>query len=53
MHFFSLVGGMYAVFKYRGSSENHVIYEVIFTQWLPSSSYQLEHRPHFEISGNK
>ncbi|PCH77770.1 MAG: GyrI-like domain-containing protein [Flavobacteriaceae bacterium] len=53
MQSISLKGGMYAVFDYKGSSEDHTIYEVIFTEWLPNSDYILDDRPHFEILGEK
>lgn len=53
MQSFTLVGGMYAVFYYKGSSENHTVFETIFSQWLPKSDYQLDDRPHFEILGKK
>lgn len=51
MESFTLVGGVYAVFYYKGSSEDHSIYEAIFNEWLPNSMYQLDDRPHFEILG--
>ncbi len=51
MQSFILVGGMYAVFDYKGSSENNAIFEAIFSDWLPNSDYQLDHRPHFERLG--
>ncbi|PCI02031.1 MAG: GyrI-like domain-containing protein [Flavobacteriaceae bacterium] len=53
MQSFILVGGMYAVFDYKGSSDDHTIYDVIFTEWLPNSDYVLDNRPHFEILGEK
>jgi len=53
MESFTIQEGRYAVFNYKGSSENKAIFEAIFTQWLPSSNYQLDDRPHFEILGKK
>ncbi|PCI32604.1 MAG: GyrI-like domain-containing protein [Flavobacteriaceae bacterium] len=53
MESFVLKEGLYAVFNYCGSSENTAIFEAIFSQWLPASEYQLDHRPHFEILGKK
>lgn len=48
---FVLSGGFYAVFEYRGRSGNSAIFQYIFQQWLPSSAYVLDERPHFEILG--
>lgn len=46
-------GGLYAIFHYKGSSTDPGIFQYIFSQWLPSSGYELDHRPHFEILGDK
>ncbi len=48
------LGGLYAVFQYRGLPQDvdptfHYIYEV----WLPSSQYMLDSRAHFAIMGSK
>ena len=48
-----LPGGLYAVFHYQGSSVDTRIFQYIFGTWLPSSNYQLDNRPHFEILGDK
>jgi AraC family transcriptional regulator len=53
MESFHLPGGAYAVFEYKGSNLDAKIYEYIFREWLPSSSFQLDHRPHFEVLGEK
>ncbi|MBN7811448.1 GyrI-like domain-containing protein [Algoriphagus sp. H41] len=53
METFVLPGGRYAVFDYRGSSRDTSIFQYIFTQWLPSSGYVLDERPHFEVLGEK
>jgi len=50
---FTLTGGLYAVFDYKGSSTDNSIFQYIFSTWLPSSEYQLEDRPHFEVLGEK
>lgn len=50
---FQLSGGKYAVFDYKGSSQDTRIFEYIFTEWLPASGYELDQRPHFEILGEK
>ena len=48
---FLIPEGQYAVFNYRGSSQDNSIFQHIFGTWLPNSNYQLENRPHFEILG--
>jgi AraC family transcriptional regulator len=53
MEAFTLIGGLYAVFAYKGSSTDTRIFEYIFTNWLPSSGYALDDRPHFEILGDQ
>jgi AraC family transcriptional regulator len=53
METFTLKGGLYAVFPYKGSSTDTTIFQFIFGTWLPTSNYLLDHRPHFEILGDK
>lgn len=53
MEKFELEGGPYAVFDYKGSSADSSVFQYIFGEWLPNSGYQLDHRPHFEILGEK
>lgn len=53
METFTLPGGLYAVFDYKGSSADNSIFQFIFGTWLPSSGYDLDHRPHFEVLGDK
>lgn len=53
METFTLSGGEYAVFDYKGSSNNSSIFQYIFMTWLPNSEYQLDNRPHFEVLGEK
>lgn len=54
MEAFTLPGGLYAVFLYKGaSSEFAEIFQAIFGTWLPSSNYLLDNRPHFEVLGAK
>ncbi len=45
--------GLYAVFHYRGLSSDRGVYQYIFGIWLPGSGYRVDHRPHFEILGDK
>ncbi len=53
MESFELVGGLYAVFLYQGLSTDTSIFRYIFGEWLISSDYLLDNRPHFEILGEK
>jgi AraC family transcriptional regulator len=53
MEIFTLPGGLYAVFHYKGSSTDMRIFAHIFGTWLPSSAFILDHRPHFEVLGSK
>jgi AraC family transcriptional regulator len=45
--------GWYVVFQYKGPGGDPGIFKYIFNQWLPSSEYRLDQRPHFEILGEK
>jgi AraC family transcriptional regulator len=53
MESYTLNGGEYAVFDYKGSSNDSSIFQYIFMTWLPNSEYQLDNRPHFEVLGEK
>jgi AraC family transcriptional regulator len=53
METFTLIGGLYAVFDYKGLSTENSIFQFIFGNWLPSSDYDLDDRPHFEVLGDK
>ena len=53
METFRLTGGLYAVFDYKGSSNDQSIFQYIFGNWLPNSNYKLDDRPHFEVLGDK
>jgi AraC family transcriptional regulator len=48
METFTLAGGLYAVFDYKGSGNDPGIFQYIFETWLPDSDYFLDARPHFE-----
>ncbi len=50
---FTLEGGLYAVFQYKGSSADPSIFQYIYSEWIPRSKYQLDNRPHFEVLGEK
>ena len=51
METFTLTGGLYAVFDYKGSSSDLRIFQYIFGTWIPNSDYELDDRPHFEVLG--
>ncbi len=53
METFTLNGGLYAVFDYKGLSTDNSIFQYIFGTWLPGSGYDLDERPHFEVIGDK
>lgn len=51
---FILPGGLYSVFLYHGSpGAAPVVFQYIFSNWLPQSGYILDNRPHFEILGER
>jgi AraC family transcriptional regulator len=53
MESFTLAGGLYAVFDYKGLNTDDSIFRYIYGEWIPSSEYDLDNRPHFEILGDK
>lgn len=53
MEMFMLPKGQYAVFSYKGPSTDTSIFRYIFNEWLPTSGYRLDDRPHFEVLGEK
>ncbi len=53
MEHFVLGEGDYAVFDYKGPSNDSKIFQYIFNEWLPSSPYELDNRPHFEVLGER
>jgi AraC family transcriptional regulator len=50
---FILKSGLYAVFHYKGSSTDYSVFQNILGTWLPSSDFELDERPHFELLGSK
>ncbi len=53
MDIYTLKGGLYAVFPYKGLNTDNRIFIYIFGTWLPNSDYLLDGRPHFEILGER
>jgi AraC family transcriptional regulator len=50
----TLPAGLYAIFIHHGpASEGQKSYEYIFREWLPSSAYLLDSRPHAAVMGDK
>lgn len=50
MESLELSGGKYAVFIHKGSMANFQnTLNYIYTKWLPTSEFELDHRPHFEV----
>lgn len=45
--------GEYVVFHYKGLPSDSRIFQWIYSQWLPASEFELDHRPHFEVLGDK
>ncbi len=43
--------GLYAVWHYKGSSEDPRIFQHIFGEWLLGSGFVLDARPHFDVLG--
>lgn len=47
-------GGLYAVFHYQGDPRAYApTFQYIFGSWMPSSPYEVDHREHFEVLGEK
>jgi len=53
METYTLTGGLYAVFLYKGLSTDTKIFQYIYGTWLPNSKYSIDNRPHFEVLGEK
>lgn len=53
METFVITKGLYAIFHYKGSSNDPSIFQYIYGAWIPNSPYKLDDRPHFEVLGEK
>ncbi len=51
METFTLAGGLYAIFDYKGANGDPSIFQYIYEDWIPKSKFELDHRPHFEVLG--
>lgn len=52
MESFVIPDGEYAVFLHKGIDASKT-YQRIMTEWLPTSGYEIDDRPHFQIMGEK
>lgn len=51
---YTLKGGLYAVFDYKGRPSDFAdTWRYIFYDWLPNSEYEVDKREHFEVLGEK
>lgn len=46
---YDLAGGQYAVFRHQGPATDISTFMRIYTEWLPSAPWVLDHREHFEV----
>jgi len=54
METYTLLGGLYAVFIHKGLPSSFPrTAQYIYGEWLPKSDYELDHREHFEVLGDK
>lgn len=54
MKSYVLEGGLYAIFNYKGLSQDFSkLMQHIMMVWLPQSDYRLDDRPHFNVLGEK
>ena len=54
MEALTIPAGLYAVFPIKGiASEVPAMYQFILGTWIPNSIYELDHRPHFAVMGEK
>lgn len=54
METYTLAGGLYAVFLYKGRARDFKdTFYYIFGTWLPNSIYEVDNREHFEILGTR
>ena len=49
MQTYTITGGLYAVFQHNGPATDLSTVIYIFQEWLPSSSYVIDDREHFEV----
>ena len=50
MKSFTIPSGKYAVFVHKGMDASKT-YQQIMTEWLPTSGYEIDDRPHFQVMG--
>ncbi|MBU2929035.1 GyrI-like domain-containing protein [Winogradskyella psychrotolerans] len=52
MSTFTIPQGDYAIFNHKGMDAG-ATYQKIMTEWLPTSGYDIDARPHFQVMGEK
>ena len=52
MQTYTIPFGQYAVFLHKGMNAG-ATYQKIMTEWLPTSGYTIDNRPHFQVMGEK
>jgi AraC family transcriptional regulator len=54
METLEILEGLYAVFDFKGDQSNAAqFFRAIYCEWMPTSAYELDDRPQFEILGAK
>lgn len=54
MNLLTLESGLYAVFLHKGTpADFRKTFDFIFLSWFPNSEYKVDHRPHFDLLGEK
>ncbi|MUU77127.1 GyrI-like domain-containing protein [Winogradskyella endarachnes] len=48
----TILKGLYAVFNHKGINAA-ATYQSIITEWLPTSGYKIDNRPHFQVMGER
>jgi AraC family transcriptional regulator len=49
---YTIPSGLYAVFLHKGMKAG-ATYQRIMSEWLPTSGYAIDDRPHFQVMGEK
>ncbi len=49
---YTIPKGLYAVFLHKGMNAG-ATYQQIMAEWLPTSGYTIDNRPHFQVMGTK
>jgi len=52
MKAYTIPSGTYAIFPHKGMDAGST-YQNIMSEWLPTSGYEIDNRPHFQVMGEK